>query len=88
MAQTSYQSVLEDIVSVIGQHVTDIAINETSRFDSDLALSSIEVMDVVADIEDHFNINIPLNRLPEMQTVGDTATQLTAMMAEQGSHSA
>ena len=87
MAQTTYQSVLEDIVGVIGQHVTDIAVSEGSRFDSDLALTSIEVMDVVADIEDHFNINIPLNRLPEMQTVGDTAKQLTAMMAEHGSHS-
>lgn len=41
---------------------------ETS-FQQDLELDSLTVMDFVADLEDDFDINIPINILPELETL-------------------
>jgi len=38
-------------------------------FASDLELDSLTVMDLVADIEDEFDIVLPLNLLPELETI-------------------
>jgi acyl carrier protein len=48
----------------------------------DLALDSLTVMEVVADTEDHFDILIPLNRLPEARTIGDFARLLAELREE------
>lgn len=84
MAPT-YESVLDDTRRLIGEHLTDpIDVEPEHRFDTDLQLGSIEVMDLVADIEDHFDITIPLNDLPGMQTVGDTARHLLRLIENSG----
>ena len=38
-------------------------------FASDLDLDSLSVMDLVADIVDEFDILLPLNRLPDLETI-------------------
>ncbi|WP_119458554.1 phosphopantetheine-binding protein [Rhodospirillaceae bacterium SYSU D60014] len=41
----------------------------------DLNLDSLAVMDLMMELEEKFDISIPLNLVPEIQTVGDlTAT--------------
>ncbi len=50
-----------------------VAITETTEFASDLELDSLAVMDLVAAIEDSFDITIPINILPELETVGQVA---------------
>ena len=40
---------------------------------TDLNIDSVTVMDVVMEVEDHFDIEIPLNLLSETRTVGDLA---------------
>ena len=42
-------------------------------FATDLELDSLTVMDLVADIEDEFDIILPLNLLPELETIGQVA---------------
>jgi acyl carrier protein len=42
-------------------------------FATDLELDSLTVMDLVADIEDEFDIVLPLNLLPELETIGHVA---------------
>ena len=39
----------------------------------DTGLDSVSVMDVVMEIEDEFDISIPLDRIAEVRTVGDLA---------------
>lgn len=39
----------------------------------DTGLDSVSVMDFVMEIEDDFDISIPLDRIAEMRTVGDLA---------------
>lgn len=50
-----------------------IGITEATRFADDLELDSLTVMDLVANIEDEWDINIPLNMLPDLETVGQLA---------------
>lgn len=77
MADLTYDDVLRDTMKLITEHADDdVTVTEGSRFDSDLNFDSIQVMDLVADIEDHFDVTIPLNDLPQMQTVGQTAKRL------------
>ncbi len=50
-----------------------IAVAEGTTFADDLELDSLTVMDLVANIEDEWDIVLPLNLLPELETVGQVA---------------
>ncbi len=50
-----------------------IAVAEATSFANDLELDSLTVMDLVANIEDEWDINMPLNLLPDLETVGQVA---------------
>jgi acyl carrier protein len=47
-----------------------VTVGETTSFADDLELDSLTVMDLVANIEDEWDINMPLNMLPDLETVG------------------
>ncbi len=49
---------------------------------ADLDLDSMKVMDIVADVEDTFDIAVPLNILPEVRTVGDFVGQIQKLLEE------
>ena len=53
-----------------------IALTEESSLTADVGLSSLEVMELVEQIEDHLDISIPLNILPHIDTIGDLADKL------------
>ncbi|MBV8973196.1 MAG: acyl carrier protein [Sphingomonadaceae bacterium] len=46
---------------------------EGTTFSGDLEMDSLTVMDLVANIEDEWDIVLPLNMLPELETVGQVA---------------
>jgi len=50
-----------------------IALSASTHFANDLELDSLTVMDLVANIEDEWDINMPLNMLPDLETVGQVA---------------
>lgn len=47
-----------------------IPLTESTSFANDLELDSLTVMDLVAAIEDEWDIVLPLNMLPELETIG------------------
>ena len=53
-----------------------ISIQEETDFVSDLGFDSLKVMKLVEQVEDHYDISIPLNILPDVQTVKDFVIQL------------
>ncbi len=53
----------------------------TTRFATDLEFDSLTVMDLVASIEDEFDITLPLNRLPDLETIGDVANAVREIRA-------
>ena len=56
-----------------------VQITEGTSFANDLELDSLTVMDLVANIEDEWDIVIPLNLLPELETVGQVADAVARM---------
>lgn len=58
-----------------------VEVTEDTRFATDLEWDSLTVMDFVANVEDEFDILISMNRVAEIETVGqlvDAVDQLKA----------
>ncbi len=58
----------------------DAPITADADLTGDLQLDSVKVMELLLAIEDHFEVSIPLNLLPQIRTVGDLATQLARLL--------
>ena len=54
-------------------------LGETTDLIADVGLSSLQVMELIEKLEDHFDLSIPLNILPNITTIGDLATQLHSL---------
>jgi acyl carrier protein len=50
-----------------------IALSAATDISSDLNIDSVTVMDFVMEVEDRFDVEIPLNLLSETRTVADLA---------------
>lgn len=59
-----------------------IDIKTDTTFATDLELDSLSVMDMLAAIEDHFDITVPLNILPDLETVGQVAEAVKSILEE------
>jgi len=59
-----------------------IAIREQTRLIEDVGLNSMKVMELVMQVEDHFDISVPLNILPDVQTVGGFAEQVQKLLKD------
>lgn len=55
---------------------TESAVSLATDISRDLTLDSLAVMDFLMDLEERFDISIPLNLVPEIQTVGDLVTTI------------
>ncbi|HEY8617938.1 acyl carrier protein [Phenylobacterium sp.] len=66
------------VTTVLGRAVrlqdkTDIA--------RDLSVDSLALMNIVMELEDRFDISIPLDRLADIQTIGDLSALITELRA-------
>jgi acyl carrier protein len=74
-----------EIVKVMsGRIPAGIQVSAQTKIARDLALDSVAVMDFVMDIEDHFDISIPLDRIAEVETVEDLSRAVEALLKEKG----
>jgi acyl carrier protein len=56
-----------------------VPLTEHTSFSNDLEMDSLTVMDLVANIEDEWDIVLPLNMLPELETIGQVADAVTKL---------
>ena len=49
---------------------------------TDLGFDSLQVLEVIAELEDRFDISIPLNDMPAARTVGQVAARVVALLGE------
>lgn len=74
---TDYQEYLTFLYSALeSQNRKHVALSENTALVADIGLSSLEVMEFIEKIEDHFDISIPLNILPDVNTIGDLAKKV------------
>lgn len=79
----TYDQIVEEIVKSIKEIVsTDVDIDETTDLISDLEFDSLKVMNLMEDIEDRYDISVPLNILADIRTVKDLAMQLQSLVGE------
>jgi acyl carrier protein len=48
----------------------------------DLSLDSLKIMEVMAEVEDRFDISVPINIVSDIRTVRDVIRQLQKLLAE------
>ena len=60
----------------------ELDITDNSLIMRDLELDSVKVMELIMEIEDHFNISVPLNSLPDLQTVNDLVMAITELKSK------
>jgi len=76
----SYEEALKETTEILGKHVDlDRAISPKDHIQNDLGLDSLGVMEVVADIEDRFEVQIPQDVLSTISTVEDVAKALAKL---------
>jgi len=50
---------------------------------ADLGFDSLQILEVIAELEDRFDISIPLNDVPATRTVAQVVAQVTRLVEEQ-----
>jgi acyl carrier protein len=53
-----------------------VELTDQTNIATDLGLDSVAVMDFVMEIEDKLNVSVPLDRIAEVQTLGDLVDTL------------
>lgn len=72
-----YQEYLGFIYSAVESlNKKHLTLSEDTELVGDIGLSSLEVMEFIEKIEDHFDISIPLNILPDVNTIGELAKKI------------
>jgi acyl carrier protein len=73
---------IEDGVIDVLKNVSRRPIQPTLESDlvADLGFDSLQVLEVIAELEDRFDISIPLNDVPATRTVAQVVGQVTQLM--------
>ncbi len=80
MAQAT---ILETIYALIAPlNKKRIKLSPETTFASDLEFDSLTVMDLVAEIEDEFDVILPLNMLPDLETIQHVAQAIEKITSE------
>jgi len=82
-SEQDYQALLAklcDIVSPLNKAGIDL--NENTDLTADLGLDSLQVLELLATVEDTFDISIPLNILSHVRSIKDFAEQLQQLLSE------
>jgi acyl carrier protein len=66
-------------------NANDVELASETEISADLSIDSVSVMDFVMEVEDHFEIDIPLNVLSETRTMNDLVNVVEARLKEKAS---
>jgi acyl carrier protein len=77
----------EDILAIVTELIKPLtapgrSIQEDTDLVSDLEFDSLKVMNLIEQVEDRFDVSVPLNILPDIRTVRDFTVQLQAILGD------
>jgi acyl carrier protein len=78
----TYDDILAQTYETLGRFAKGRPLTEDTDLVTDLDLDSMDVMEVVFEAEDRFDVSIPMNVLPSVRTVRDFAMQLQELTAK------
>lgn len=77
----AYQEILTELTAIIRSLVPNAEVlDEDTELVGNLGLDSMKVMNLLQEIEDRFDVSIPLNVLPDVRTVGDLADKIQQLL--------
>ena len=78
-----YEEILKRLNDILTPFAKDgQELTEETDLVADLGLDSMRVMKLLVEVEDTFDISIPLNILPEVRTIKDFTLQLHQLTRE------
>lgn len=73
-------AIVEEIVRALGPSLNSgVVITPDTNITRDLGLDSLAVMNFVMVLEDKFDVSIPLDKIAEVETVGDLAKTINEL---------
>ena len=79
----SREEILGQLYELIEPHSEQpIVLSEQTRMMDDVGLDSMKVMELVMQIEDNFDVSVPLNILPDVNTIGEFASHLETLLQD------
>jgi len=84
MIQPASAHIEKGVIDVL-KNVSRRPIEPTLQSDlvADLGFDSLQVLEVIAELEDRFDISIPLNDVPSTRTVVEVIAQVAALVEQQ-----
>ena len=81
MAEPAFAQIEDGVIDVL-KNVSRRPIEPTLESDlvADLGFDSLQVLEVIAELEDRFDISIPLNDVPATRTVAQVVAQVAALV--------
>jgi acyl carrier protein len=81
MTLTDPSSIEDDVIEVL-RRMSRQPIEPTPGSDLviDLGFDSLQILEVIAALEDRFDVSIPLNDVPSTRTVAQVVAQVTALV--------
>jgi len=58
-----------------------VTLTPETKISADLNIDSMAIMDFIMEVEDKYDIDIPLNELSDIHTMDQLATYVSALMA-------
>ena len=83
MPQPASASIEQGVIEVL-KHASRRPIEPslTSDLIADLGFDSLQILEVIAELEDRFDISIPLNDVPATRTVAQVVAQVTRLIED------
>jgi acyl carrier protein len=83
MPEPASDSIVDGVIDVL-KNVSRRPVEPTLDSDlvADLGFDSLQVLEVIAELEDRFDISIPLNDVPSTRTVAQVVEQVAALVSE------
>ena len=73
------------IVDLLTQRVpAGISVSAETQIVGGLGLDSVAILDFIMDLEDRFDISIPLDRVAEVQTIAELSRAVAALKRTSG----
>lgn len=73
----TFEKIAELIANQLG--IDKDSITEDSRLLEDLKADSLDVVEMIMDLEQEYNIEIPDEELPKIKTVGDIVRYISSL---------
>ena len=77
----NYENVLATVTTIIVELIKGkVSVNEETEIQAEAGMTSLQVMEMISEIEESFDISFPLNRLPDIRTVRELAQEIVIIL--------